>query len=200
MTIRIFEALVTSSQHPSDLITSTTMLHSQPSNYCSGAEDSSLDIEDTFSEDVDLENSVVSDRVESPSLQTIRIPPRTYAPPSPCPSISTTTSELEVEQGEALLKVKRGWVKEEDAEDTLPDPEVVPKKRKTCSAGKRNRNTIVKKQGMKIPHATHFFEKNKLVAGRMAKNPDRGASKSKNKGKRNKKSGIKTYSTRALSI
>ena len=165
MTVGNFEVLVTNSQHPSDLITSTTMIHSQPSGCHSGAEDSSLDTEDIFSEDIDLENSVVSDQVESPFLQTIRIPPRTYAPPSPCPSISTTTSELEVEQGEALLKVKRGRVKEEDAEDTLPDPEVVPKKRKICSAGTRNRNTKGKKKGMKIPLTTHFFVKTNLSQG-----------------------------------
>ena len=196
--------LATSSQHPSNLITSAAMIHSQPSNYPSGAEDSPLYNEETFSEDVDLEGSVVSDQVETPCLQTIRIPPRIRAPPSPCPSISTTTSELEVEQGEALLKVKRGWVKEE-----FLDPEVilsnrgnrlVPKKRRKSSMGTKDGKTRGKKQGMKTPLIGHFSEKKKLAAGKVAKNPDDKANKAKSKGRRKKKSGIQTYSIGVLLI
>lgn len=77
-------------------------------------------------------------------------------PPSPSLSLSTTTSELEVEQGEALLRVKRVRLKEEEIDDLIPSTEVVPsdesdkpapKKRKRSSTGAKRKGTSKKKSG-----------------------------------------------------
>jgi hypothetical protein len=70
-------------------------------------------------------------------------PERVRALPSPSRSLSTTTSELEVEQGEALMRVKQ-LKAEEELEDVLPDTDdeadrPVPKKRKTGSAGMKRK-------------------------------------------------------------
>ena len=111
-------------------------------------------------DDYDLEDPERSDHVETPYLPPIRIPPRVQAPPSPSLSLSTTTSELEVEQGEALLKVKKAPVKEEDLDPApFSDAEVissdesekpVPKKRKPHSMEAKGQGGKVKKPGMKF--------------------------------------------------
>ena len=130
-----------------------TTMHSRPSND-SEAEDPPTGEEEAFLEDDDLEAS----QTKTPYLKPIRIPPRIQTPPSPSLSISTTTSELELEQGEALLKVKRAQVKEEDSGDPLHDLEVIssdesekpaPKKRKICSTGTKTQGREVKKSGTK---------------------------------------------------
>lgn len=140
------------------ITSTTTVMCSQPSDCLSEAEDFSLGEGEASGEDIDLENPAVSDWAETPYLQPIRIPPRIQAPPSPCLSISITVSELELEQGEALLRVKRGWVKEEGSDDTIPNPKVVssdgsekpaPKKRKTHPKGTKSQGRKAKKSGMK---------------------------------------------------
>lgn len=137
-------------------------MRSQSSDYLSDTKVSSLGEEEASDEDIDLENPVEGDWMETPHLQPIRIPPRIQAPLSPCPSISTTTSELELEQGEALLRVKRVRAKEESPDDPFSDLGVEssdgsekppPKKRKTRSKGTKSQSRKVRKSGMKIyPH------------------------------------------------
>ena len=78
------------------------------------------------------------------------------APPSPSLSISTTTSEIELEQGDALMRVRR--LKAEELDDSLPGPEPVsddedkrwvPKKCKRNSAGTKGKGK--KRKGEDLP-------------------------------------------------
>ena len=184
------------------IISTTIVISSQSSDHLSDTKISSLGEEEASGEDIDLENPVVSNWVETPYLQPIKIPPRTQAPLSPCPLISTTTSELELEQGEALLRVKRVRAKEESPNDPFPNPEVessdgsekpAPKKRKTCSKGTKSQSRKVRKSGTKIyPHEVSTWEN--LSAGKVAMHVDQeqgGGSKSR--GRKKNKPGTKTH-------
>jgi len=128
---------------------------SRPLDIASKAEDTSTGEDEATSDDDDLENPEARDRVETPYLKPIRIPPMARAP-SPSLSISTTTSEFELEHGGELMGVKRICVKEEDSDDPFHSTEIissdesekpVPKKRKTCTTSKKTVGRKVKKPG-----------------------------------------------------
>ena len=80
-------------------------------------------------EDSDVEEVAARDRPE-PS----------QSPPSRFHSLSTSVSELELEQGEALMKVKR-LKREKDLEDLLPDPEALSSEDEELAPKKRKRNS-----------------------------------------------------------
>ena len=123
------------------------------------AEDTSPGEDEIVSDDGDLENPEIWDQAETPYLRPIRIPPRGQIPPSPSLSISTTTSEFELEHGEELMRVKRAWVKEEEGSDhPFPITEVIssdesekppPKKQKKQTTSKNTKGAKAKKQGMR---------------------------------------------------
>lgn len=118
-------------------------------------------------------------------------PGRVRAPLSPSSSLSTTVSELEVEHGEAFLRVKR-LKREEDLSDSLPDPEVIssdedeepiPKKRKKGSTGVKSKGkkaTGTSTQVRSLMINQHLAEK---AATKMAQQKRGG------KGKKRAKSG-----------
>lgn len=133
----------------------------------SEAEDTSPGEDKAISDDNDLKNPKVRGKVETPYLKPIRIPPKTRAPPSPSLSISTTTSEFELEHGEELLRVKRARVKEEDTSDRFPSAEVISsdesekppvKKWRVRTTSKKAEGKRVKKPGMiTYPDAVSTF-------------------------------------------
>ena len=85
------------------------------SHHPSKADSSSLsDKIEVLDNDTGLENLESDQAAEIPYPPKIRIPPRNQACPSPSGSLSTTVSEIELEHGELLLKVKRLPVKEEE--------------------------------------------------------------------------------------
>ena len=126
---------------------------SHPSGRVTIAKNASSGEDEISDEDDNPEGLGVEDQQEQepPRVKPIRIPPRVQIPLSPSLSISTTVSELELEQGEALLRVKRMRPKEE-LDDLIPPTEdesdkPAPKKRKTNSKGTKYKG---KKKGNQV--------------------------------------------------
>ena len=103
-------------------------------------------------------------------------------------------SELEVEQGESLLKVRdlKVQVKEEDPDDVLPDFKVIssegekppPKKRKTHAAHMEGGNKKAKPSGIETHPFIVMRNSTKKVTGKVAAHTrPEATTKSKAKGK-----------------
>jgi len=131
-------------------------MRSHPLDLPSEVEDTPTGEDEATDDDDNLGNPEVRDQVETPYLKPIRIPPMARAPPSPSLSISTTTSEFELEHGAELLGVKRIRVKEEDSGDPFNGAEVISsdesekparKKKKTQTTRKKTAGGKAKKPG-----------------------------------------------------
>lgn len=136
---------------------------------------------ETSGEDNNFDEPVARDRLE-----------RVHTPPSPSNSLSTTVSELEIEHGDAFLRVKRLKM-EEDLDDSLSTPEVissdkdeepVPKKRKMSARGAKPKG---KKTAGGMIH-TYKCLLTKRLAGKAVANSDWRTSEGK--GRKRKKSGM----------
>jgi hypothetical protein len=123
-------------------------MHSHPSHPTTTAEDTYPGEDEASGEDESLEKPEVRDWSgwEPLRVKPIRSPPRVQTPPSLSHLLSTTTSELEVEQGEAFLKVKRVPAKEEEFDDQLPDIESI--------SGDESNKLVAKKRKTRCPDST----------------------------------------------